>query len=368
MDTLNTYPTDELDDSIPDSPHVEIMFDALNDTVSGTEGMVLTPTQIYAAGVLGANNYRAGNEGFFGSIASGAKAVWDYIVKMFKSVWEFFFNRDAAAEVKEAKQEVQANAEALVSAGASVNAEGADKAIAKAKTMAHAIENGEHNVDPQKTRDWLASLVEGEPAERKAAAEKVVKEIYSKIGTYNEKGGRKVKAAAEKVVRLNSSFLTWFEKEGNKRSSLGVNHNDESAAAKTLAESFFSVIKKFVEHHKTSASTSALSGEIKTLDDGKHIQTEITASIEALGQLIRECNAYTGKIKGAMSDVEKQLGSTKPGSDGHDKHTKELQYLRGIMSVSAAVATYIKKSIEAEKEYSNAINKMFFVHEAGGKK
>lgn len=108
MDTIDLNQLDDVDREVPDTPHVEIMFDALNDTLTGTEGMVLTEAQHYANGVLFANSSRvSGNESFFGSIASGVKSAYDYIVKMFKSIWGFFFNRDGVEEAKEAKQEIE---------------------------------------------------------------------------------------------------------------------------------------------------------------------------------------------------------------------------------------------------------------------
>lgn len=357
------YPQDELDDSIPESQHVEIMFDALNDTVAGTEGMSMTQAQIYAAGVLGANGYRTGNEGFFGSIASGAKAVWDYIVKMFKSVWEFFFKRDAAAEVKEAEKEVKENAEALAQAPAAVQSMAGPAAQAHAEAIVKKLEGGE-DVPADVTRAWLAELAGATTdAEKKTVATKVVKEVYSKIGTYNKKGSRKVQAAAEKVVRLNNGFRAWFEKQADEDKDAAEKDPSKGSGTEKLALDLFDKLGGFISNHPAVNNRAQLSGEIKTLDDAKHIQDGIQGSLKYLAGIITEVNGYNGKVKEEMSSVEKQLGSTKPGSEGHATYTNDLKFLRGLMKVSAALASYIKKSILAETEYSDAINKMFYVRD-----
>lgn len=107
----------EEDMGIAEPEHLETMFDALDDTftnVDGTEG--LTRAQHYAQAVLvGAGMVRpqvAGNEGFFQTLGEGAKKIWEYIQKMFKSMWAFFFGKGSdtsKAKVEKAEATVAEN-------------------------------------------------------------------------------------------------------------------------------------------------------------------------------------------------------------------------------------------------------------------
>lgn len=86
-------------DSVPESEHVENFFDGLLDSIGGNESMALTSAQVYVQGVLFADGTAdrsniAGNEGFFSTIGDGIKKAWDYVVKMFKSIWGFFFKTE----------------------------------------------------------------------------------------------------------------------------------------------------------------------------------------------------------------------------------------------------------------------------------
>lgn len=80
----------EVYEDMPEGAHIETMFNGLTDAVSGVESY----NTRYAQGVLlacGMTSFRevAGNEGFFSSIGDGIKKVFEYIVNMFKSIWNW---------------------------------------------------------------------------------------------------------------------------------------------------------------------------------------------------------------------------------------------------------------------------------------
>lgn len=94
---------------LPDPEHFDTVMDGVLDSVSGNEG--LSYAQHYLFSCLqssGGISSRTGTEGFFSSIGSGLKAAWDYIVKMFKSVWNFFFG---SGEDSDKKKQESASAE-----------------------------------------------------------------------------------------------------------------------------------------------------------------------------------------------------------------------------------------------------------------
>lgn len=96
---------------IVDEHHVHAMFQAVEDTeermIEGNEHLALTDFQAYAGVVLGMNGSRSGNEGFFSSIGDGLKAAWEYIKKIFKSIWQFFFGKDSEKELSDAEKEIK---------------------------------------------------------------------------------------------------------------------------------------------------------------------------------------------------------------------------------------------------------------------
>lgn len=100
---------------IVDERHVHAMFQAIEDTeermIEGNEHLALTDFQVYAGVVLGLNGHRSatvtGNEGFFSAIGDGLKAAWEYIKKIFKSIWQFFFGKDAEKELSDAEKEIK---------------------------------------------------------------------------------------------------------------------------------------------------------------------------------------------------------------------------------------------------------------------
>lgn len=106
---------------IPEVEHVDTLFTALADTVTGTESMGLTYAQEYAFAVLAVEDLNSrervtGCEGLFSAAAAGAKKVWEYIQKMVKSIKDFFFGsgKDTAkAQVDETVASVEANKKAM---------------------------------------------------------------------------------------------------------------------------------------------------------------------------------------------------------------------------------------------------------------
>ena len=118
----NIDTTDQFD-SVPSEQHVETVMTGLMDSLGGNEGMDLSAAQVYVQGVLFADGSVrglpianiAGNEGFFSKIGEGVSKVWEYIKKMFKSIFDFFFKSEKKkteekvdAALKEAEAELAA--------------------------------------------------------------------------------------------------------------------------------------------------------------------------------------------------------------------------------------------------------------------
>ena len=177
-----SYEVQEEGYQVPDVPHLEIMFDAVEDTafqaIDGNECYPLSAAQRYAQGALhAAGIYTAaqvsGNEGFLSSIGNGLKAMWDYIVKTFKAIWSFFFERDNAKEAEAAKDKIDETTDNLKSAASGTQTE--EQADAQINALvATAKAEGEDDSAVKAVVDDLAEARKGGLSEKRAAIKKAL--------------------------------------------------------------------------------------------------------------------------------------------------------------------------------------------------
>lgn len=349
-------------EQIPDRPHVEIMFEALNDTLAGVECKNLSEAQVYAEGVLMATgalrmNTVEGNEGFFSSIGNGAKAIYDYIVKMFKSVWGFFFNRDAAKEAKEAKaevKEVQQKIETLRNPTPEAVAECekvwayvharvvADKEKAKAE--------GAIDLDEFMLGD-IKKKLDGTPSEQKAGA----KELMDAMPQANKPAQAKFKKAAEGVVTLNKKFDVLM-------SSIMVRPKDK-APLKPKAGSVGIAVSLVI-----SAATRAYEPSVKqnidnlikleNIKDQAHalkVLAGITHDIDAGEHLGSVLKSQTTKLSSEIHQMEMALKAGPLSEEDKD----ELEVLRVVLAMGSTVAQFLKRVVEAQKHLAKTVGNVF---------
>lgn len=156
-------------DSVPEPEHVELVMDGFIDTVSGNEGF--TQAQHYLEGVLFSNgiirqHQVGGTEGILSKIGDGAKAAIEYIKKMFRSIWDFFFK----SEKKEMEKKIdkaldEAEKELAAMEKVKVTPENADAALKKADAAINKLKDG-----PAKTKlkEKVADAQESKDPNKKA--------------------------------------------------------------------------------------------------------------------------------------------------------------------------------------------------------
>jgi hypothetical protein len=138
-------------ESVPEPAHVEEVMNGFIDTVSGNEGF--TKAQHYLEGVLFSNGIIrhhevGGTEGILSKVGDGAKAALEYIKKMFRAIWDFFFKsekKELEKKVDEALKKVEKDLEAMEKAN--VTPENADAALKKADAAINKLKDG-----PEKTK------------------------------------------------------------------------------------------------------------------------------------------------------------------------------------------------------------------------
>ena len=130
-----------------DPEHFENVMDGVIDVVTGAESLTgsYTWAQNYLYGCLDAADILKEQKigGMENMVTDGLKAIWDYIVKMFKSIWGFFFGSgedSASGGTEKAEKKVKENKEELESAVAPKTAEQAQATVKKIKTKVEKIE------------------------------------------------------------------------------------------------------------------------------------------------------------------------------------------------------------------------------------
>lgn len=344
MVDIENYEPDPETFVIPDVPEVNVMLNALEDTVdqmdavAGGEAITLTANQRYFEGVLYANgiislaSMQGNEEGVFSSIGNGFKAAWDWIVKMFKSVWNFFFSRDNAEVADETKKEVEANNKG---ASAAENGTQSDEDAKKqAGKMASIATEGGDAALAKELRDART------PAEVRAA----VKSALKKIPKLNQKGKAKVDAAIKNAITAKRGFAKIVTDTKNTKYNdandklMGTDHPVAHLLIELEAEINKALVKDntFIPMLEKAATLNTVPTVVAF---GKTIQANVD-SMKALGEAF---NQRKTKMQAAITKTEADM---KKAKDAGDKAAlkKEIDVLRVVVNQAVKVAKLIEIS------------------------
>lgn len=290
---------------VPEAEHIETVFQGLDDTlanINGTES--LTSAQVYLQSVLGSSgtvrSSVAGNEGFFKSVGGGIKAAYDYIVKMFKSLWDFFFKRDAPKEVETAKAAVkQAQVDIKVLDGTASEAE-VDKALAKMTTAVKQLTHQEPDINKSALDQILKeadAAHKGTFAEKKKAVQMIAHEL-PKLS----------KNARKKLDESISENITVLKKLVEKIEAL---RDAEEPLVQKLGHDFAQKDNEF----KQGISILEKARDIKDVNEYKGVLTHFLSEIDAIDEGVKTMKAYEAEIKDHIAELGKEISSAGEGKD-----------------------------------------------------
>lgn len=318
---------------VPDLPHVEIIFDALDDTLANVEGTEsLTQAQDYLAGVLNASgiaNARVtGNEGFFSQIGSGAKSAYEYIKKMFKSLWDFFFKRDApklAEEAKKTTTEAIEATKALETGGATE--EEATKILSKQIATLKAL--GHDSPDINKSAlDQI--LKEADEAHKGTFAEKkkAILMLTHEIPKLNKKAKKELSGKVDQLIAVLKSVKSTVEEA-----------KSEDAEASPF-------VKSLVEGIKAGGGDASLLSQLEGIRD----LSDVNKAKSVLDEMLKEIG-LADEMNKMLKDHQSQVGSeiTKlesaiTGDAAQSEETKKgLASLRGLMVLVTKLSQLFKQ-------------------------
>lgn len=341
MEYQENYEVDGDGFEVPDTPHMEIMFDALEHTaeIEGTESLQrfnnLTEQQHYAAAVLAGVGIRLGNgrrdgmEGVFSAIGDGFKAVWDYIKKTFNAIWDFFFSRDSKKEADEASEKIE---EANKDLKAAENGTLSDEEAAK-------VANKMANVADGATAEELKKAKT--PAERK----KAIKAALAKLPSMNKAGQTKFVNTIKAAVNAKIALAKSMEEGGS---------NKEKAAANKLSDSNHPAMQMLLdmanEVTKFSLKDAAFLKQMQTLEKAATFTPAqaiafgeaAKKNVEAVQDLSKGFDVRKGKIQGIITQTEAKMKKAKNAGD-----KKELQSEIGALRTMMVSATRTSKLISA---------------------
>lgn len=346
IDSSN-FEVDEATFELPDLPHVNVMMDAMDDSVDqmsddpdvidGTERLNLTAAQRYAEGVLFANGIvrasaLAGNEGVFSAIGDGLGAVWDFIVKTFKAIWNFFFARDNDKIADETKAGIdENNKDAQAAANGTQSDEDAKKQASKMASIA--AEGGDAEL-AKELREAKS------PKELKASIKKALK----KMAHLNEKGLAKAKNAVKNAITAKSSFLKIVSDDKNAKLNAANDKMMESdhPAAHLLIEMEAEINKAITRDH-TFMPKLQKAMDLKEVNDIVQFGKDIDSNVESMRGLGRAFNQRKSKMQSVMAETEKRAAKAK---DAKDKAAlkQELAALRVLVNQAVKVSKLIEAS------------------------
>lgn len=335
--------------ALPDIPHVEIIFDALDDTINAVAGVEsLTAAQQYLQSVLHTSGslHRSvtGVEGFFSQIGTGAKAAYDYVVKMLKQLWDFFFKRDAPKAIAEAKAEIK-DLKAAVN-----NAEqGGHSAEESDKILDHAIQVAEEGVkEDGGDKAAFEKIVEKAKAAKagndKSAKQSAAKEAVSALPKLDTKAKRNLKGKHARLV----TTVAALKKTGE---------DAASAEGNDFFKQFATVISQGMAPRLDDFLTKLKAIEkLDDIDTLKKILVTLDEKMTYADNIVSALRKEEGSFKTRAKEAEAAL---KPDATAEQKQT--LEYLRKATSLTAKMAGLVDKWISAVKEFLAAGKKFALV-------
>lgn len=304
------------DFGLPDEDHLDMVLEGAQDTllaVEGTESLALTDAQQYLYTCLGLhgqvdrNASVTGVEGFFSGVAGSLKKVWDYIVKMFKAITDFFFGGGKAEkQEKEAKETIKAVENALDKVGKGSSGEDNFEQVANEVLTALRAAEGEDKKEADQAVLRLEHIKD--PAEKAREAEEIRIKLLPKINS-------RAKVAIKKLAEQGEAAAQAFSDK------VSEDHS------KTFEGTPFA--KMYAQYHKSITDTNAkdrgfltkTASLVHNLDDGKralHTLNDILGGYIADRLII---NQYKSGIESEIKQIEARMNDA--GRTG--KIPKELK-------------------------------------------
>jgi len=354
---------------IAEQEHFDEILQGAIDT-AGMESLstAYTRAQIYLYGCMDASDslsYKqrlAGMEGFVGDAFSG---IWDFIKRVFKAVWGFFFgsgDETVEAEVEKTEKKVKANKETLQKVSKKGKSEEeTDKVIKAAKKTAEKIKKDPKST-PASKKSAESIIADALLAQAKKAGEKEVtaEQMLKTLAKINDVQRELIIKRVGSAESLRKQFAEHVEK--NRTKELGNTRFKgmyEEFQKHMKNGGFGTAIPSLVSVDAIKDTMSASLTQDKLLHEitvhqsfAKYIKTQkenFSTEIKELEELISSVSADSKTVPSA--DGKKQ--------EGRDKVNKRLQSAKDALSLVNAAAGFQKKMLTALNGLSDAVVEVF---------
>lgn len=309
-----------------DADHIDTAFQALEDTVSGTES--LTYSQRYLFAVLQASDSitvaesRAGNESFFGAVGNGIKAVWDYIMKMFKGIWNFFFGSgDDSVAKKEAKVEKQV-----------------DDDIEAMKKF-------------DKEREQRKKERESELAADDAERKKKNDEKNAQYEKETQAWDQKVQQRREERLEFHSKMQT-----ANDALTILIKANEAEPEKGVVFEKVKDELAIYLKKIDSVGRTEVIekAGEITNVIGAIEVGVQIQRHIKDLKTARQPIVGLKNQVSGSVKQLEDKLKEI-PKKNGYERDTvnKELKTAKAFMQTMVGLEKYLSETLDICGKFSH---------------
>lgn len=318
------------DYGISDPHHVEMAFGALGaslDRVNGVEALSLVPAQIYVYSILEADGTLsraervAGNESFFGAIGNGLQAVWEFIAKIFKGIWNFFFGSS-------------------------------EDAIAKKETAA--ITRVESNAEEQKKRHQeIDDRLAKEKAEDKADAAEKAKINEEKNAKY-KKEEDEWKAKVNKRREERNGFVERTERTSQKLTAIANPAEDGKYSDTSFHDLHFqlhTVLKGMENVERDNAIRK--SGNINDILTALQGHSDIKHFLGKMKDARVPLDRIKDELSKAVNDLETRVKATKKNDPKFAKLKSDLTAGKEFLQSLVKLNQYLEAAIDDHVKFSN---------------
>lgn len=349
-----------LDDDIglAEPEHLETMFDALIDTVSGNESLSLTGAQQYAMSVLGSSGAATraemitGVEGFFSAIGDGIQKIWAYIKKMFQGIWNWFFGKkEKGPSITEQTESILKANEASLQAWARTDARNSEEMSKQFKAMAETLDafrkggstSEQHQAEAAKEQLQKALAL---PAPEQA---RVIKEVAHVVVKLNSRTRRAIDDLCEQAVASNKQYVDL------------INTQNWDAFTGTSYEGNYRDFQKWSKEFDGKIDNSAIWAPkgMTRIEDGVQYQHElgaITSTIKSEIGAISTCfkSDVIHKIKNLENVIAKHGNPVNA-----EQFKKDLTACKLFLSLTTRHIKQLERTLEILQRLSNMIMRLF---------
>lgn len=319
-------------DEVPEVSHVETMMDGVLDSLKGAESLDLTSAQRYVIAVLDSNDITrssvTGTEGLLSDIGDGLAKAWEYIKKMFTSIWDFFFGKKNKEDSAAAKESVKSVEEAIK------EVESPQVTEANVKEVVTQIEKKVDKLQESSKKKDLKKKIEAvkaePPAKAKATAAHLIKEVFD-----------------ESVV--DKAKLNLIAKEFNKLASDLKARQEEFSAATGDRMVLGHAIQTFLN------GFHGMKEPRKGLAESKAWVSHAKRCLEATDNSLETIRAMRSEHEHAIKDTQAKIDGLSKSQHSKKELIEEITDLKRVMASIVMVIKTAERTRECVTEMAKGI-------------